>query len=111
MQLPVYTNVIAGGKTIQDDSIKIAKYLNENDYEYVYYVCQNSTDKEGYLRNVYGYIKQPYQLIQENDIKILSGDKRKAALLCTEKLQNSVHELQEIDLNNEKIYLYIIEGG
>lgn len=111
IQLPVYTNVIAGGKTIQDDSIKIATYLNENDYEYVYYVCRNATDKGSYLRNVYGYIKQPYQLIQENDIKILLGKKRKAALLCTEKLQNSVHELQEIDLNNEKIYLYIIEGG
>ena len=38
MQLPVYNNIVAGGKVIQSDSIQIANYLNEKGYDFVYYI-------------------------------------------------------------------------
>lgn len=113
VQLPYYTNYVAEGKQIQDDSIKIAEYLNEKDYEQIYYVYENTEEKSSYLRNFYGYIRQPYQIIAKADaLNLISenNDCKIAFLLSSNaNLLNDCQEIQMVDLNNENLLLYILQ--
>lgn len=54
IQLPFYTNVIAGENQIQKDGIAIAEYLNEESYKEVYYF--NHTNEDNYIKNFYGFL-------------------------------------------------------
>lgn len=112
IQLPYYNNIVAGGKIIQNDSVKIAGYLNEEDYEYVYYVYENLDEKDSYLRNFYGYIKQPYQIISKEDVNELIDEKKnqRFALLAPKGILDDMQNLNMVELQNEKIDMYIIGG-
>lgn len=63
VQLPYYTNIIAGGKSIEQDAIEIAKYANENKASAIYFVKRESV--RPYLQNCYGYFVQPFIVISE----------------------------------------------
>lgn len=63
VQLPYYTNIIAGGKSIEQDAIEIAKYANENKASAIYFVKRESVSP--YLQNCYGYFVQPFIVISE----------------------------------------------
>lgn len=108
VQLPYYNNVIVGGRQIESDSIKIAEYLNKMDYEYVYYVYRNEDEKNSYLRNFYGYLKQPYQIISETDAEnlIYQTKNEQIAILSPENLINDIGDLKMVNLNNEVLFLY-----
>lgn len=105
-QLPFYNNVIAGGKQIQKDSIKIADYLNENEYELVYYI----ENEDYYLGNFYGYIKQPHKVIKMEDLEqCLEKDKdKKTAVISGDKMAEKSMILSDSGLDTEKITLYTI---
>lgn len=109
-QLPYYNNVIAEGKAIQSDSIKIAEYLNKGKYEYVYYVYENLEEKDSYLRNFYGYIKQPYEIISQNDLnRIISHNQNsRVAFLMPQTILNDKSDLNMVQLNNKKLHMYIV---
>lgn len=109
IQLPYYNNTIAGGKQIQNDSIKIAEYLNKENYEYVYYVYKDEEEQNSYKRNFYGYVKQPYQVVSEEDVSGLLHQKYKIALLTCGDLSTYDEKLTEIDLDNESLFLYILQ--
>lgn len=108
-QLPYYTNYIAEGKVIQNESIKIAQYLNEHDYEYIYYVYGNGEEKRSYLRNFYGYVKQPYQIIEENSVEqaLEEGSGRKAAMIFPNGTLMNLEGWSEAEIGTEKLALYI----
>lgn len=111
VQLPYYTNIIADGKTIQSDSIKIAEYLNAGGYEMVYYVYDESKKEDSYLRNFCGYIKQPHQIITEDDLENIIEQQdlsKKTAFLAPDKLDEE-GRLKEVDLNTERIVLCVPE--
>ena len=109
VQLPYYNNTIAGGRQIQNDSIKIAEYLNKENYEYVYYVYKDEEEQNSYMRNFYGYIKQPYQVVSEADVGDLLEQKQRMALLTCSDFLAYDEDLEEIDLNNERLFLYILQ--
>lgn len=58
IQLPYYTNFIAGGSKLQKDGISLADYLVDKtkNNEKIYYL--ESGNENVYLRNIYGYLKQ-----------------------------------------------------
>lgn len=109
VQLPYYTNSIAGGRVIQNDSIQIANYLNREEYEYLYYVYENEEEENSYIRNFYGYIKQPYQLIEKSDVAgiIKEEQEKKIAFLLpvTDREDNVL--LKKVNLDTERMALYI----
>ena len=110
IQLPYYSNIIAEGKQVENDSVRIAQYLNENNYESVYYVYGETQEKNSYLRNFYGYIRQSYEIIPRTEMKeaLCREDQQKTALLSPIKFLDDVPKLQQIDLGNEKLFLYTL---
>lgn len=111
IQLPIYTNYIAGGKQIQNDGICIANYLNANDYQIVYYLYDNEVSETGYIRNIYGYLKQSFCPIDaESELqKVLSEEGReKSAIVVQKGYQPANEKLEKIDLETERIDLYIL---
>ena len=109
IQLPYYNNVIAGGKQIQNDSIKIAEYLNKENYEYIYYIYKDEEEQNSYMRNFYGYVKQPYQVVSKADVSDLLHQKQKMALLTCGDLSAYDEKLTKLDLGNESLFLYILQ--
>ncbi len=105
-QLPFYTNVIAEGKVIQEDSIKIAEYLNREGYEFIYYI--DSEDKEDYyLQNFYGYVRQQYQVVDVQELEKMSvNEERKTAYLTAAGSVDSLKGFEEIRLDTERIAVY-----
>ncbi len=112
IQLPFYTNSVAGGKQIQEDSIKIARYLNENEYDYIYYVVSSMEENDSYVRNFYGYMKQPHQVIYPDEIEgvIKEGEKRKAVFLVSTDTTGEVLKssgMMDIGLELNKLQIYV----
>lgn len=66
VQLPYYTNIIAGGKNIEQDALEIAKYANESKASAIYFVKRESASP--YLQNCYGYFVQPFIVISEEQL-------------------------------------------
>lgn len=110
IQLPLYTNYIVGGKKIQSDSIKIAEYLNENDYQMVYYVMDDEKENNNYIRNFYGYIRQPLVTIDnEEDVSLLLGHrKEKSAVLMRKGYHFEECAMEKPELETEKLDLYLL---
>lgn len=109
-QLYVYTNIIADGKTIQSDSIKIAQYLNGNDCE-LYYLAGSKEDETSYLRNFYGYVQQTYQIIGFEELGQIAGrgEGQERAFVITPSQNELVTEgIERIDLETERLYLYLL---
>lgn len=101
-QLLYYTNVVADGQAIQSDSIKIADYLNKEQYNQVYYV--EDLSKSPYLEDFHGYLKQPHQIIGEAEaatiIENLAPGNR-VAFLAPGKLSDS-GLLVEVDIGTTR---------
>lgn len=67
VQLPYYSNVIAGGAMIESDAVKMAEYLNTSDISNIYYVRTDNANP--YLQNCYGYFKQSFTEIDLNQVE------------------------------------------
>lgn len=105
IQLPLYTNRIAGGKEIQEDSIKIAEYINSGDLNDIYYV--NGKNEDNYLRNFHGYLKQGYQVIEEDDLLELSSREAESiAVIAPAGYEMELNQLKKVELNGSKLSLY-----
>lgn len=114
VQLPVYNNRITDGKTTQRDSIEIADYLNENEYEFVYYVVTSIEESDSYVRNFYGYLKQQHQVIYPEELGQILKDKErgKAAFLVsveTAEKELEVFQLKKVELPLKKLTMYCQE--
>ncbi|MCM1134077.1 MAG: hypothetical protein NC400_00745 [Clostridium sp.] len=105
VQLPVYTNLLTGGKATQKDSVKVAEYLNENEYEFIYYVVTSIEESDSYARNFYGYMKQPHRVVFPEELEQIleNGGKRKAAFLAP--TINAEQELQTFQLKKAELQL------
>lgn len=106
VQLPVYNNIIAGGKAIQNDSIQIANYLNEGGYDFVYYI--DPENGERYPRNFYGYIKQEWQVIDEAQIEEIAMNDERAVFLGLKSEDIISDIIIPFNLTTEKLELYRI---
>lgn len=105
IQLPLCTNRIAGGKEIQEDSIKIAEYINSGDLNDIYYV--NGKNEDNYLRNFHGYLKQGYQVIEEDDLLELSSREAESiAVIAPAGYEMELNQLKKVELNGSKLSLY-----
>ena len=91
---------------IQEDSIKIAEYLNREGYEFIYYI--DSEDKEDYyLQNFYGYVRQQYQVVDVQELEKMSvNEERKTAYLTAAGSVDSLKGFEEIRLDTERIAVY-----
>lgn len=112
IQLPIYTNLIAGGKGIQEDSIKIAGYLNENNYENIYYVVSTIAENDSYIRNFYGYMKQPHQVISPDELGqiLLDREKGKSVFFASTDITEEVLKsfgLTKTGLKLNKLRVYV----
>lgn len=107
VQLPVYNNVIAGGKVIQSDSIQIANYLNKEGVDFVYYI--EPENGERYPRNFYGYIKQEWQAIDKSQIEGIVTENGKAVFLVLKDEDVPLDEIFIVDLKIEKLKLFVLK--
>ena len=110
IQLPLYTNYVTEGKIIQSDSIKIAEYLNENNYEMVYYMVGDKKESNDYVRNFYGYLRQPFVIVdKEEDLNSLQENrKEKSAVLTHKGYQFGEYAVEKLNLETEKLDLYLL---
>ena len=111
IQLPYYTNVIAKGSEIQQDSISIAHYLNDNNIENVYYIQQE--EENTYLRNFYGAIKQNYIVCNSETIKEYVDTNKKNVYIVpyTEGKTDSRFIECNIALYNYRMFIENPEGN
>ena len=113
IQLPIYTNQITGGESTQEDSLKLAEYLNKNDYEFIYYVVSSRKEGDNYIRNFYGYMKQPHQVISPADVKeILENynNEKVVFLVSTEFTEKEleIYQMKKTELELNKLMVYIV---
>lgn len=108
IQLPIYTNFIADGRNTQEDSLKIAQYLNENEYDFIYFVADSEEEVYSYSRNFYGYMKQPHQVIYVTELENVLKDNnlQKTAFLLLQELDLHGTDLELKELDTKKIMLY-----
>lgn len=111
VQLPVYTNIVADGKTIQNDSIRIANYLNEDDCD-LYYLIISGEDISSYVRNFYGYVRQTYEVIEPEKVQQLAAEagEDKEIFLISSRSELDMAGVERIDLGTERLYLYVVFG-
>ena len=112
VQLPFYTNIVADGRTIQSDSIRIADYLNQDDCR-LYYLDIPGEEGSSYLRNFYGYVRQTYEVIDTKKLGQLEAEagEGKKVFLISSRRQLDMEKAERIDLGTEKLYLYIFSGS
>ena len=104
VQLPIYTNSIAGGTAIQNDGIKIAEYINDNTVEDVYYYDGANTNY--YLQNFYAYIQQDYVKVEAAELPIIVDSIAPIVLVVpqSETLDSLKLQKVDIDISNYDIY-------
>lgn len=109
IQLPVYTNIIADGKTIQSDSIKIAKYLGKTDCD-LYYLVVSEEDEYSYLRNFYGYVSQTYRVIAVEELEQVTSaaDGKRTLCLISSQRGLEIEGMEWINLETDRLYLYLM---
>lgn len=95
IQLPLFTNVIADGKRIEKDAVKIAYYLEDKEYVDVYFVI---TESNNYERAVYAYLKDRVICLSEEEIKNLTD---KNAIVISSDKYDFEEKFQEIELSTE----------
>ncbi len=103
-QLPVYSNNIASGKIIQKDAVRMAEYLNGENYDFIYYVNGGNY----YLRNFYGYLRQPYRAVPKEKLEeeIQKGGRGKTAVIAPKEVE--IDGLKAVEIETEKYTLYTI---
>lgn len=107
IQLPVYNNIIAEGRIIQEDSIVIANYLNDEGVDFVYYI--EPENGERYPRNFYGYIKQEWQAIDKSKIEETAIENDKAVFLVLKDEEVPSNLLSVVDLKTEKLKICVLK--
>lgn len=113
VQLPVYTNLVADGRTIQSDSIKIAHYLNEEGGN-LYYLTVSEEDETGYPRNFYGYVRQTYQVINLEELEqMLNREEERESVFVLVPSEYILERsgMEMIDLQTERLSLYILSNS
>lgn len=112
VQLPYYSNVIAGGAGIENDAVKVAEYLNTNDISNIYYVRTKTASP--YLQNCYGYFKQPFTEIELNQVE---NDVCSQGNLFIIPIDSDVEEMLEkfdlkrIELKTDLLSVYVEEDS
>lgn len=110
VQLPYYTNIIADGTHIQEDSVQIAQFLNREEYDILYYVYASTEERNSYMRNFYGYIIQPYQVISKekmNEILERQENNTKEAFLFPADMLVENDKLEKVPLGTQRLILCI----
>ena len=96
LQLPYYSNTIADGRRIEEDSIKIANYLIEDEtHSDIYFV---TTESDRYERAVYAYLNENIIYVSREKIKHLSD--KNAVVIVSSKCDLG-ENFQEIELSTE----------
>lgn len=67
VQLPVYTNIYTKGAEVEEDSIAIVRYAQDNKIDEIFYIYDTIENRYGYLRSYYGYAKQDCRTISVMD--------------------------------------------
>ncbi|MCI8620620.1 MAG: hypothetical protein HFJ50_02065 [Clostridia bacterium] len=103
------SNVDNSGKVLEEDHIKLAKYL-KREYNKVYVVGDFTPKYKADVRDIYGYLICDYEVIYiENSVDLdISGEK--TALITTEDLDITVNGAEEKDLGTKYVKLYVSEG-
>lgn len=110
VQLPYYTNVIASGAGIKNDSIKIAECLNTNDTSNIYYVRTKTASP--YLQNCYGYFKQPFTEIELNQVERYARSQGNSFIISTDSDMEEMFEkfgLKRIEMKTGLLSIYVAE--
>lgn len=109
VQLPVYTNIVADGRTIQSDSIKIAHYLNGVDCD-LYYLTVPGVNDAAYLRNFYGYVNQTYQVINMEELEqiIGRGEGDNVLILVSSRYESDIEGMDKVSLDTERLSVYML---
>ncbi|MBQ6886188.1 MAG: glycosyltransferase family 39 protein [Lachnospiraceae bacterium] len=96
VQLPYYNNVIADGKQIEADAVKIAHYLEEDEkYTDIYYV-KAKTDR--YEQSVYAYLKEKVYYVTVDTLKEIND---KEAIIIASSQCDVGENFKKIELNTE----------
>lgn len=110
VQLPVYTNIVADGKRIQNDSVKIAEYLNKTDCD-LYYLAASKEDRNSYLRNFYGYVRQTYRVIDIEELNQMATESGGGyAFLISSQRELEIGGIERINLETDRLYLYLLSN-
>lgn len=112
VQLPYYSNVIASGAGIKNDSIKIAEYLNTNDISDIYYVRMKNANP--YLQNCYGYFKQPFTEIELNQVEDHAGLRGSTFIVPIDSDVEEMFEklgLKRIEMKTDLLSIYAAEDS
>ncbi len=112
VQLPMYTNQVTEGVALQEDSIRIADYLNENGYEKI---CYYPDEKRPYAENFYGYVRQPVRVLDPDtygreELRALgseAGAERTALLSPLPDLEQNFGAVR-VELGTSILYLYLL---
>lgn len=95
-QLPYYSNAIADGRRIEEDSIKIANYLMEDEtHTDIYYV---TTESDRYERAVYAYLNEKIIYVSREKVNELND---KEAIVIVSSKCDLGEKFQEIKLSTE----------
>lgn len=111
VQLPYFTNEIAGGVEIEKDAVKIAEYVNACDISNIYYVKMENTNR--YLQNCYGYFKQPFIVIDLDEVDDFAGLPDSALIVPAkadvyeEMVSNG---LKRLDLTQNTLDIYVTDS-
>lgn len=99
VQLPIYTNIIAKGKVIEQDAIEIAYYCEENKNEYgtIYFIC---TSDLSYERAINAYLKQEIVFLSKEEME--SIDIENALIICSNAYEIS-QECKEVDIGTQTV--------
>lgn len=65
VQLPLYTNIIAQGKVLEQDAIKVAEYCSENKHDNVYMILSSDI---AYERAINAYLEDEIIFIKEDEL-------------------------------------------
>lgn len=112
VQLPYYTNVIASGTGIKNDSIKMAEYLNTNDISNIYYV--RTKTESPYLQNCYGYFKQSFTEIELNQVESYAHSRGNSFIISTDSDVEEMFEkfgLKRIETKTNLLSIYVEEDS
>lgn len=115
VQLPLYTNRVAEGSPLQEDSIRIAAYLNGNGYEQI---CYYPDESRPYAENFYGYMRQPVRVLDPDtcgreEMRALgseAGAERTALLSPLPDLERKFGAVR-VDLGTSILYLYLLPAA
>lgn len=102
------SNVDNSGKILEEDHIKLAKYL-KREYNRVYVVGDFTPKYKADVRDIYGYLLCDYEVININEGIELDIKGEKTALITTEDMDITVNGLEEKDIGMSYIKLYVSE--